>query len=248
MRLKKGFTLAEILFVLMVIGVIATMTVPSMMKGVQEAQYKTAVKKAYNTISNMTAKFGVEGKMPVYDSTNMNTETSRFFVAMMENLSITSVSSHPIGDRTVAARNAEVRLKYKVDNNEKEFGTGTVTSLQTSWPTAFAKNTNATQWLTTDDGLSYTLVAGKMCEAKNTVSKETTTAKLLEKSCLAVVVDVNGLNKTPNYIEPQSDIQSTNADMQPLTGDTYAFFVARDGVYTGSKLNQAAARIIADMK
>ena len=109
MRLKKGFTLAEILIVLMVIGVIATMTVPSMMKGVQEAQYKTAVKKAYNTLSNMTAKFAVEGKMPVYNATGMTQETSRFFVAMMENLSVANVSQHPIGNRTVATRNSEIR-------------------------------------------------------------------------------------------------------------------------------------------
>ena len=45
MRIKKGFTLAEILIVLMVIGVIATMTIPSLMKGVAEAQYKAAYKK-----------------------------------------------------------------------------------------------------------------------------------------------------------------------------------------------------------
>ena len=56
MRLKKGFTLAEILIVLMVIGVIATLTVPTMMKGVTEAQLKTSYKKAYNTIA---AKFAI---------------------------------------------------------------------------------------------------------------------------------------------------------------------------------------------
>ena len=60
MRFKKGFTLAEILIVLMVIGVIATMTVPSMMKGVQEAQYKTGFKKAYNTITNLYAMLQVK--------------------------------------------------------------------------------------------------------------------------------------------------------------------------------------------
>ena len=44
MRIKKGFTLAEILIVLMVIGAIATITVPSIIKGVKEAQIKTAYK------------------------------------------------------------------------------------------------------------------------------------------------------------------------------------------------------------
>ena len=47
MRIKKGFTLAEILIVLMVIGVIATMTIPSVMKGVVDAQIKTGYKRRY---------------------------------------------------------------------------------------------------------------------------------------------------------------------------------------------------------
>ena len=35
---RAAFTLAEILIVLMLIGVIATMTLPNLMRGVQEAQ------------------------------------------------------------------------------------------------------------------------------------------------------------------------------------------------------------------
>ena len=65
MRLKKGFTLAEILIVLMVIGVIATMTIPSMMKGVTEAQLKAGYKKAYNTVANFAAMERVSGALPI---------------------------------------------------------------------------------------------------------------------------------------------------------------------------------------
>ena len=61
MRLKKGFTLAEILIVLMVIGVVATMTIPSLMRGVQDAQFKTAYKKAFNAVVNIAAMESISG-------------------------------------------------------------------------------------------------------------------------------------------------------------------------------------------
>lgn len=252
MRLKKGFTLAEILIVLMVIGVIATMTVPSMMKGVQEAQYKTAVKKAYNTIANLTAKLGVEGKMPI---SNTDIETSRFFVAMLENTSVREVSQIPLSSRAVATRDSEVKLTYSIDNNDKTIGdsqTSVTLNDQYKWATDFKESeasgdaaSGGQIWATLDDGMAYTLVRGGSCQAKNLLSQHSDS--LLANSCLAVVVDVNGLNKTPNTFEPQAD-NLGDADMQPLTGDQYRFYVATDGITAGSKLKQAAARIIADMK
>ena len=247
MRLKKGFTLAEILIVLMVIGVIATLTVPSMMKGVQEAQYKASFKKAYNTVTNLAATLSVEGKMPVLNSTAQANETARFFVAMMESMSVREVTAGTgtnvvgLSSRSVAPRASAVKLSYNIDNNQKTFGSGTAATLPAAW-------VNNSYWITTDDGISYTLLTGKNCKAKTDLTANTTMTALLNDSCLAIVADVNGLNKTPNYIEPQSDITTTAADMQPLTGDQYYIFVARDGVTAGSKLNNAAARIVADMK
>ena len=64
MRIKKGFTLAEILIVLMVIGVIATMTIPTLLGAVQDQQYKTAYKKAFNQISGIMAMEAVGGSLP----------------------------------------------------------------------------------------------------------------------------------------------------------------------------------------
>lgn len=49
---KKGFTLAEVLITLAIIGVVAAMTVPSLLQGQQEKATVTAVKKAYSTLSN----------------------------------------------------------------------------------------------------------------------------------------------------------------------------------------------------
>ena len=47
---KKGFTLAEVLITLAIIGVIATLTLPALMTNIKEQQAITAFKKAVNTL------------------------------------------------------------------------------------------------------------------------------------------------------------------------------------------------------
>ncbi|MDD3237382.1 MAG: prepilin-type N-terminal cleavage/methylation domain-containing protein [Candidatus Gastranaerophilales bacterium] len=49
--MKKAFTLAEVLITLVIIGVIAAMTIPSLLNNTNKEETKTAVKKAYTTLS-----------------------------------------------------------------------------------------------------------------------------------------------------------------------------------------------------
>ena len=90
MRIKKGFTLAEVLIVLMVIGAIATMTIPSLMKGVTETQWKTAYKKAYNAVINLTAMERIAGSLP---STADATGVGLMFQSLQSNLSAKDYTS-----------------------------------------------------------------------------------------------------------------------------------------------------------
>ena len=48
---KNGFTLAEVLITLAIIGVVATMTLPALMTNTAEQQAKTGLKKAINTLT-----------------------------------------------------------------------------------------------------------------------------------------------------------------------------------------------------
>ena len=48
---KNGFTLAEVLITLAIIGVVASLTLPSLLVNTGEQQYITAYKKAINTLS-----------------------------------------------------------------------------------------------------------------------------------------------------------------------------------------------------
>ena len=51
MMKKTGFTLAEVLITLSIIGVVAVMTLPALMTNVQEEQAKTGLKKGLNTLT-----------------------------------------------------------------------------------------------------------------------------------------------------------------------------------------------------
>ena len=51
MRVRGGFTLAEVLITLGIIGVVAAMTMPTLMNSTQGAQYRAAYKKALSALS-----------------------------------------------------------------------------------------------------------------------------------------------------------------------------------------------------
>lgn len=51
MNMKKAFTLAEVLITLGIIGIVAAMTLPSVINKTQDKQFKVAYKKAYSSLS-----------------------------------------------------------------------------------------------------------------------------------------------------------------------------------------------------
>lgn len=57
---QKAFTLAETLITLSIIGVVAAMTVPTLMANTQKQGYVTGVKKAYSNLQNVMKKLPME--------------------------------------------------------------------------------------------------------------------------------------------------------------------------------------------
>lgn len=73
---KIGFTLAEVLLTLSIIGVVSTMTVPSLISSIDERELQAQAKKAYNTLqSAITMKYAVSMK------TTANTSALLTFLA-----------------------------------------------------------------------------------------------------------------------------------------------------------------------
>lgn len=231
MRFKQGFTLAEILIVLMVIGIISTMTVPSLMGGVTQQQYKTAFKKAYSQVANIMAMDKASDSL---STTGGDEAQKRVFASLNSNLSI---KSHYAATESaaVSASNASLR-------NARDFTVGQ------------PLNTSYTQtWLNTEDGMSYLVIpttgTGACAKKASIMALTTVPTTGTSQVCAIVLVDVNGLTKGPNVVEPQlAAVVASNANMAALTGDRFYIFVGTDGATAGSEIYTVGGRIVTDAK
>lgn len=79
---STGFTLAEVLITLGIIGVVASITIPILQKNIEEAQFKTAYKKAYSDANNawaqMVADYEVTPRTSSYDGNAANNNFTAF--------------------------------------------------------------------------------------------------------------------------------------------------------------------------
>ncbi len=58
---RKGFTLAEVLIALVIIGIIAAITVPVIMQNTKRVEYSSRIKKFYSMLSNAATKAKADG-------------------------------------------------------------------------------------------------------------------------------------------------------------------------------------------
>ncbi|MDO5436694.1 MAG: type II secretion system protein [bacterium] len=69
--LKKGFTLAEVLITLAIIGVVAAISIPSVISNSQQQEFKTGLKKAVSVLNSaITMNMALDGETP-YDNSNL---------------------------------------------------------------------------------------------------------------------------------------------------------------------------------
>ncbi len=68
---KNGFTLAEVLITLAIIGVVAAVAVPSVISNSQQQEFKTGLKKAVSVLNSaITMNMALDGETP-YDNANL---------------------------------------------------------------------------------------------------------------------------------------------------------------------------------
>ena len=254
MRLKKGFTLAEILIVLMVIGVVATMTIPSLMKGVTDAQYKTAYKKAFNAVVNIAAMENVSGNLP---ATKDVSGVAVMYKTLKANLSVKDYVKYADSELNSGTK---VDLSKVLENDEN-----------------LATNATQSNWITTEDNISYLVmtvsqfktlagIQDEQTENNNTQENQenpsgnqSTQAKKcgtkldinssgIDQACMVVIVDVNGVTSNPNSLDKQVTGVVENAQLNALEGDRFPIFIGKDGATAGSKKTTVTGRIVAELK
>ncbi len=70
-KFKKAFTLAEVLITLVIIGVVAAITVPSIQQSTNREETVARVKKAHSTLAQSIMRMSVESGYPVGDFSYM---------------------------------------------------------------------------------------------------------------------------------------------------------------------------------
>lgn len=240
---KKAFTLAEILIVLMVIGVIATMSIPALMKGVNSSQFKATYSKAMNAIVNLTAAQKVSGSLP---SRTSDKNADDLFDILVSNLAVKGY----VPTSVAKLGGAEIISPDKV-TMEQPVGDGRY------------KN-----WILTDDNFAYLITKSSggaedsTCFTKleiidyqaNNTSGTTppsadsgkTNDSLSHKACFVVYVDVNSVTSGPNTTFANS--LGKNDKLPAIIDDTFPVYVGLDGATPGNQNTTITGRIAASLK
>ncbi len=79
LKTAKGFTLAEVLITLVVIGIIAAITVPLILSNYAEQEKASKVKKAYSTLANAMTRVKADGGDYIFDVEESQENTNNWF-------------------------------------------------------------------------------------------------------------------------------------------------------------------------
>lgn len=167
--MKKGFTLSEVLITLGVVGVVAVLTIPGVMKNYQNRLYTAQLEKIYSQISDAAQAI-------------MNDEhVDNFYETTANNAIPTS------GDRTLTGAGYFLTKYFKTV--KKDCALTTATSPCISTATGFYKTvggTNITHAINNNYYFVQTVTGATIGANYNPTHK-----------CVSLVVDVNGLSE-PN--------------------------------------------------
>ena len=217
---RNAFTLAEVLITLGVIGVVAAVTMPTLVTNVQERVRKEQVRTVKYKFTKATEKMNSLGKIGHYDS------TKDFVNELKKHLTIAKIcDDNNLGECWGGASftNANGSKTYKV----AELTTGkSLEALQ------FNSGNADTVGIVTGDGTPIILTYGKECQALDE-TKQYTWSTVDGKpetnataGCVSMVFDINGA-KGPNKVG--TDVRTMNSLLGMIDlGTSYTALTAEE--------------------
>ena len=173
----SGFTLAEVLITLGIIGVVAAMTMPTLMNATNGAQYKTAYKKALSVISQAIVLNLALDDYDLSSTVDIGTEGTSLFALIDNGMNVVRTETGDIVGYTA---------HINVDAEDAETpGAGSDASLASNYTFFF------------NDGIMFTFPkAAVACTEKNASDLENSDKGKPDGICRGFI-DVNG-TKAPN--------------------------------------------------
>ena len=216
-RVHSGFTLAEVLITLGIIGVVAAMTMPTLMNATSGVQYKTAYKKALSVISQAIV---LNLALDDYDlgGTVKGTTNVQSLLALLSN------RMNTVRTETGAIENYAPRIN--VDEEDADPGSGSTADLSGNYTVFF------------NDGIMFTFDKNaEGCTAKNAADVENSEKGKGGGVCRGFI-DVNG-TKAPNRQTVCKEGTSGNDCIVDSPADIYPVVFYDQGIYPATDAGRA---------
>lgn len=178
MKRNKAFTLAEVLITLGIIGIVAALTIPSLINNYQKTQYITGLKKAYSEFNQALLQMANDNGCPG------DLKCTKLF-----DVNNITLLGDALAKQFKIAQNCG---DYAVTNIKGCFA-HTVSRDYTQLGTVGATSTDNYRFVTAD-GFAYKIYIEGDDDACGKVSGIGNMSQL----CADMMVDVNGANKGPN--------------------------------------------------
>ncbi len=198
---KKGFTLAEILITLAIIGIVAALTIPSVISNAQQQEFKTGLKKAVTVLNQaISTNLALDGDTPYTTKDTLANFLSRHMSVVKINNS--SETSSKDGKNRIVANYAFYTtdgMRFEIPDNIS--GRGTYKNLTFYDPPESEKDAKFSTREGCEDSTSYHVIkCGSYGLATNPNNTKCT-------PCM-VLVDVNGDKKPSKYGTNAADEKS----------------------------------------
>ena len=119
-RFKRGFTLAEVLITLAIIGVVAAIAIPSVISNSQQQEFKTGLRKAVSVLNSaITMNIAIDGETP-YD----NKDLAQYLMRHMSILKTTTMVPWRSESNVGSGSSNENAAFYTTDGMRFEFEDG----------------------------------------------------------------------------------------------------------------------------
>lgn len=179
----SAFTLAEVLITLGIIGVVATMTIPTLINNYQKKQYVSSLQKAYTQFNQVLIKLAEEN----------GCAGDLACTGLFEN----DENSEILGKEI--AKHFKVLKDCGVEANAGCFASTLKTNYDGTGSDSVDYDASVTRYkFITVDGISYRLGNYNNNNCNNSWSTGVTGH--MKKTCGIVLIDVNGPKKGPNYL------------------------------------------------
>jgi len=232
--MKKGFTLAEVLITLAIIGIVAAITIPSLMADVNQKAFDNQRKTLHSRLANALTAMDKLSGYGVYDDTDA------------EDIKDTAAESFIVDGLSKVYK---IRNTCSVDKMEKCGVSDSFTTVEGNTATmpkklseaiggrTFDVDTNAIAF-ETNNGESIVALYNPKCMNKS-VPTATSTDYIPDKVCVNFIYDLNG-PKAPNmmgkdmgfitafYKEEPIVVAPTADEKSVLSGNSYTSLTAAD--------------------